>query len=273
MKNRTLTGIICILLATVSAFVLIPFLNKTSAKEIKVIRIKQPVHTGSIITEEALETVTVQLSSLPEGVITDSSEIIGKYALCDLFIGDYLITEKITNKNTSTSFVLLNLAPGEMAVTVEITSFADGFSGQLSNGDVVSLFVFDKSSKTVTQLPELQYVSVITTVNGSGNSKDSATTEDDSLPKTLMLKVNSEQAALLFGYSNSASVCCAFVCHADSHDAEKYLDRQNEYFLNKKLPTSNPPETNTHGEHSAAEPDIIENANRIISDTNMNIGD
>ena len=235
MKNRTVAGIICISLAVIAAFVLIPVINKNSVKEINVIRISKQIYAGSEITSDCIETVAVPASSLPDGAITDAAQIRGKYALCDMFAGDYIFPAKLTDKTSATSFALLNLEEGEMAVTVEITSFADGFSGQLTNGDVVSLFIYDKASKSVQQLPELMYVSVITTISGKGNSLDTAATDDESLPETLMLRVNARQAALLFGYSNSASVCCAFVCHAEGRDAEKYLRLQADYFTEQQI--------------------------------------
>ena len=231
MKNRTVIGIICILLSVVTAFVLIPVLTRSAEKEINVIRIKKTVKAGSEIGRDCFETVKIPASALPEGAVLKAEEVAGKYAACDLFAGDYLIPDKLTDITNATSFALLSLAEGELAVTVEITSFADGFSGQLQNGDVVRLFIYDRATKTVFSRPELEYVSVITTVTGKGNSLDSADENDDeALPESLMLRVNSEQAALLFGYSNSSSVCCAFVCHADGKDAAKYLSLQADYF-------------------------------------------
>lgn len=231
MKNRTVIGIICILLSVVTGFVLIPLLSRNAEKETEAIRIIKNVKAGSVITADCFETVKVPVSALPGGAVAKPEEAAGRFAACDLFAGDYVIPEKLTDATNATSFALLSLDDGELAVTVEITSFADGFSGQLRNGDIVQLFIYDRAAKTVFSPPELEYVSVITTVTGKGNSLDSAAeTEDEDLPESLMLRVNRRQAALLFGYSNSSSVCCAFVCHADGKEAARYLREQSDYF-------------------------------------------
>ena len=95
MKNRTVIGIICIILAVVMIFLISPIVNRISGNEVKAIRISKNITQGSEITSDDIETVKVKEDSLPDNVINNTSQIVGKYAAADLFIGDYFIADKL----------------------------------------------------------------------------------------------------------------------------------------------------------------------------------
>ena len=88
MKNRTVLGIVCILLSLAITFGLSPLINRLTDGEVTVIRLVRDVKQGNEITEEDLETVRVKKSTLPDGTITDANSLKDKYALSDLYAGD-----------------------------------------------------------------------------------------------------------------------------------------------------------------------------------------
>jgi pilus assembly protein CpaB len=232
MKNRTVIGLICIAAAAAAAFGLAPALAGNAAAETVAVRAVNRIPAGTLIEEDDVETVALGAQNLPAGLVTSTAAAVGRYATVDIVPGDLVLEEKLGDESASMTFALRTLRGGELAVTVRVTSFADGFSGQLRNGDVIQLYIFDRSTGQAFLPPELSYVSVITTVTGQGRCLDDAGEADESssLPETIMLRVNRTQASLLFGYASSASVCCAFVCHGDTAAASEYLSAQAAFF-------------------------------------------
>ena len=89
MKNRTVLGIVCILLALVLAFGIAPFVNKFSDSRSEVLRVKQSVTQGHRMTGGDIERVSVGNYNLPPDVLTNEDEVVGKYAAVGLTKGDY----------------------------------------------------------------------------------------------------------------------------------------------------------------------------------------
>ena len=76
MKNRTVLGILCLILALLLAFGLTPIMNKLSDGRVSVVRIKQDVSQGHKMTEDDIEIVSVGAVNLPSGVIKDKEAIL-----------------------------------------------------------------------------------------------------------------------------------------------------------------------------------------------------
>ena len=261
MKNRTVIGIICIAASLIIAFAVLPAVSGRMNGTVSVLRLRRDVPAGSILTRDDLEQISVGALNLPQDVISDLSRAVGKYAAGQLFAGDLLTGAKLRDRADGAADRLSRLEEGEMAVTVAISSFAAGFSGQLSNGDLVRIYV---SGREGTFSPEeLSCVRVITTVTGEAALRDSAGVSGQdgmSLPASIMFAVNPEQAAKLFEYSSSSSVCCAFLCHADDEKAEGYLAAQQEWFASRDRSE----ETGEGEERDNAASGVIEDAARII---------
>lgn len=233
MKNRTVIGIICIILAVVMIFLISPIVNRISGNEVKAIRISKNITQGSEITSDDIETVKVKEDSLPDNVINNTSQIVGKYAAADLFIGDYFIADKLTDEANTANDVFSSLDGSKVAVSFTIDSFAAGLSGKLYNGDIISIMVMDKSKGEVTIPPELKYVKVITTTTAGGIDKDTVVKNEDGsfeLPSTVTVLVNARQAKLLAKYETETTMQVALVYHGDSKTAQQFLDTQEKYF-------------------------------------------
>ena len=59
MKNRTIIGIICMVLAVVITFAVAPLVNRLTSDTTTVVRLKHDLGRGTKITEEQIETVKV----------------------------------------------------------------------------------------------------------------------------------------------------------------------------------------------------------------------
>lgn len=231
MKNRTAIGIVCIILAVAITFVISPMVNKASEKKTETVRFTTNITHGTKIKETDVEVVKISNSALPDKVVKNKTEIVGKYATADLFKGDIATENKITDNANTASDVMASLKGNKVAMSITINSFAGGLSGKLQNGDVVSICVTDKDNKT--EIPaELKYVKVITTTTSGGiDENDVVENEDGSfdLPTTITVLVSVEQARILANCEKNATMHIVLVYRGDDASAEKFLKAQDAY--------------------------------------------
>lgn len=232
MKNRTMIGIICMLLAVAVTFGVAPMVNRIMGDTTTVIRLSSDIRQGAQITAEQIESVEVKTDTLPLGVITQKIEVIGKYAVSSLYAGDYFTVSKLTDQANTAEDVFASLDGSKVAVSITIDTFAAGLSGKLQNGDVISIIVTNKDSGSVAIPAELKYIKVITTTTAGGIDKDSVVKNEDGsydLPSTVTVLASTEQAKLLAKYEESSAMQTALVYRGDSSTAQQFLDKQDEY--------------------------------------------
>lgn len=231
MKNRTAIGIVCIILAVAITFVVSPMVNKVSDKKTETVRFTTNVTHGTKIKETDVEVVRVSNFALPDKVVKNKTEIVGKYATADLFKGDIATESKVTDNANTASDVMASLKGNKVAMSITINSFAGGLSGKLQNGDIVSVCITDKDNET--EIPaELKYVKVITTTTSGGiDENDVVENEDGSfdLPTTITVLVSVEQAKILANCEKNATMHIVLVYRGDDASAEKFLKAQDAY--------------------------------------------
>ena len=266
MKNRTVIGIICIVVAVAITFLVAPLVTKLTTDTVPVPRLAEKVGQGKQISEENIEEVKYKKDSLPAAVITDKSAIVGKYATSDLYAGDYFTPEKIAGEANSASDVFASLDGTKVAVSVTIDTFAAGLSGKLQNGDIVSLIVINKDSGKASIPGELKYVKVITTTTAGGVEQDSVVKNEDGsyeIPSTVTLLVNTDQAKLLAKYEQNDTIQAALVYRGNAETAKQFLDKQEEYFKNKKEGEASDGSDAEDADKGGT--DIVKEANNIIN--------
>lgn len=96
LKNRTVVGVICILLSLLICFGLTPLFNQSVSQKAEIVRVVQPIQAGDEITESMVQTVEVGGYNLPEDVLRQKESAVGKYATADLAVGDYIIPSKLS---------------------------------------------------------------------------------------------------------------------------------------------------------------------------------
>ena len=270
MKNRTIIGIVCIVLALVVTFAVAPLVNKLSDSLADIVRLKSDIAQGHMIQECDIEVVTVGSTGLPTNIITKKEAVVGKFAACDLKANTDLLQTMISDKSDSADDVFHTLDGKKQAISITISSFAGGLSGKLENGDIVSLVIFEYETNEATIPGGLTYVKVITTTTAEGFDKDELTPNEDGtyeLPTTLTLLVNPTQAKMLVEYENRGVIHADLVYRGDSKTSQKFLDAQDLYFemLAEKEDeeTTEPDENKPSGGNN-----IIQDANDIIWGTN-----
>ncbi len=240
MKNRTIIGIICMVVAMAITFLVAPFLSRMANDTVTVCCVSEDLKQGVQITEAHISTVEAKAESIPKGAIKLKSEIIGKYAVSNLYAGDVFTDSKLTKEANTAADVFAVLDGKQVAISFTIDTFAAGLSGKLENGDIISILVTDKDSHATSIPSALKYVRVVTTTTAGGIDKETVQPNDDGsyeLPSTVTVLVTPEQANLIANYEENATMQAALVYRGDKETAQKFLDKQTEYL--KKGATTN----------------------------------
>lgn len=155
--NRTVIGIICIVLALGITFGIAPLVNRFTDRKVEVVQVKQNVERGHLITEDDVELVKVGALNLSDRTVKNKKYVVGKYAATNLYAGQIMIADLVAEKSNSADNVLSALDGTKVAISVNIASFAQGLSNKLQNGDIVSVIVYDKETNQSHVPPELRY--------------------------------------------------------------------------------------------------------------------
>ncbi len=175
-RNRTVIGVLCILLALIICFGVTPLFSRSASEKTEIVRVTKDIKEGDEITAEMVQTVEVGAYNLPQNLMTDKKEVVGKYATADLAAGDYILSNKLSAVPAAENAYLYNLDGKKQAISVTIKSFATGLSGKLESGDIVTVIVADYQGKGETAIPpELQYVEVISVTASSGYDANTVT--------------------------------------------------------------------------------------------------
>ena len=267
MKNRTIIGAVCLVLAIAVTFLVAPLVTRLTTDSTEVPRLTTDVRQGTQITEDMLETVSVKKDSVATGTITDSKEIIGKYATSALYAGDCLTEEKLAGEANSAEDIFASLDGSKVAVSFTIDSFAAGLSGKLQNGDIISLIVMNSDTGKVAIPAEFNYVRVITATTNGGVDQDEIIKNDDGtyeIPSTVTVLVNAAQAKLLTKYEDGYTVQVALVYRGDAETANQFLQVQDEYFENLEAEEAEVADETLDDDGEASGTDPVETANDII---------
>jgi pilus assembly protein CpaB len=211
LKNRIFLSVLCLVLAAVVSFLLLPRFYADKSATVTVLRAAEDIPAGTELTEQHLVSVEVGSYGLPEGVLNDKTQLIGKVAQTDIAKGDYLFSQKVGDylANELLDRIVKN---NQRLVTVSVPSVAAGLSSHLLAGDIVTVAVFmekasngQDSSPQVILYPELKGLEVYSVENARTQDtaemreqqKESQSGSSDPVPKTVTLIVTESQAEKL----------------------------------------------------------------------------
>ena len=228
-RNRTVIGVLCILLALIICFGVTPLFSRSASEKTEIVRVTKDIKEGDEITAEMVQTVEVGAYNLPQNLMTDKKEVVGKYATADLAAGDYILSNKLSDVPAAENAYLYNLDCKKQAISVTIKSFATGLSGKLESGDIVTVIVADYQGKGETAIPpELQYVEVISVTASSGYDANTGEVVDEKeLPSTVTLLVTTEQAKVLAELEQDSELHLALVYRGTPENAAKFIAAQD----------------------------------------------
>lgn len=232
-KNRMVVGVLCIVLSLLICFGLTPLFNKGISQKTEIVRVTKEIKVGEVITQDKVKTVEVGGYNLPENVIRTKANAVGTYALADLSIGDYILSTKVSKTPSAENSYLYHLDGSKQAISITIKSFANGLSGKLQSGDIVSVIAPDYKKQGATVIPpELKYVEVISVTASNGydaNTGEQETSKDEKeLPSTVTLLVTPEQGNLLASLESDGKTHLSLVYRGEESNVKKFLDIQSK---------------------------------------------
>ena len=232
-KNRAVIGVICIVLSLVICFGVTPLFNRAVSEKTEIVRVVREIRAGEEIRADQITTVEVGAYNLPEDVVRNTGTVAGKYAVADLFPGDSILASKISAEPAAENAYLYSLNGEKQAISVTVRSFADGLSGKLQSGDIVSVIAPDYKKQGVTVIPpELKYVEVIAVTADSGSDTNTGEQreegEDRELPNTVTLLATPEQSLVLAELEAEGEIHLSLVYRGEQEDAQEFLAAQEK---------------------------------------------
>ena len=228
-KNRTVLGIFCIAVSLIICFAITPLVNAGLSKKVTIVRFNKQVNEGEEITRNMLDVVEVGNHNLPENVIRNVADVEGKYLTTTVYAGDYILTDKISDEPAAENKYLYSLNGEKQAMSITINTFAEGLSGKLKSGDIVSVIAPDYLGSGETIIPvELKYVEVIAVTAKSGYDANTQEQEEEKeLPSTVTVLVRPEQSRLLARLEAEGEIHLSLVYRGDSQKAAQFIEAQD----------------------------------------------
>ena len=232
-KNRTVLGIFCIAVSLLICFAITPLVNAGLSKKVAIVRFNQMVQEGEQITKNMVDVVEVGNHNLPENVVRNLADVEGKYLTATVYAGDYILTDKISEEPSAENKDLYNLNGEKQAMSITINTFAEGLSGKLKSGDIVSVIAPDYLGSGETVIPaELKYVEVIAVTAKSGydaNTEEQRTEEEEKeLPSTVTILVRPEQSRLLARLEAEGEIHLSLVFRGEAEKASEFIEAQDQ---------------------------------------------
>lgn len=197
-----------------------------------VVRVTKNAASGEMITKDMLEEVEVGSFNLPPRICRRIEDVEGKYLTADIFVGDFVLPEKVSETPAAENSYLYNLNGEKQAISITIDRFAEGLSGKLMSGDVVSVIAPDYQRKGETIIPaQLKYVEVIAVTAKTGYDANTETgtqsaEEEKELPATVTLLATPEQSKLLAELESEGTLHLALVYRGTAEKVAEFIKEQ-----------------------------------------------
>ncbi len=212
LKNKIFIGAMCLLLAGVLAFVLLPRLYSAQASTVEIVTLKQNVDGGAVISGDILTTAEVGSYGLPANVVKDRSEVVGLVATETMYAGEYLWRDRFTTEEAYQKTLPESgaaLKDGSYLLTIGCRPRPPP-RGILRGGDVVDVYSSVSDNGTATAGEALTEVTVYSVLNSNlvplddldaklKATPDTDQSDYDFIPAYVVFIVNDRQAQTLIG--------------------------------------------------------------------------
>lgn len=193
LENKVIIGAVCVVIAAAIAFIGIPQLYKQKETTVMICRLQADVAAGTKIEPEMLKQVEVGGYGLPETVVKNPDELIGKYAKVSLTPDDYLYMSRFADYVADEKLDAA-ISAGKRLMAVTMSSNAASVANQLKTGDKVTVSYFADGTAYIPE--ELHGIEVYQVENEEArNVEDIQDDEDtDKIAATVTLIVTEQQA-------------------------------------------------------------------------------
>ncbi len=219
-RNKLFIGGLCLLLAGILAFGMLPRLYSAKSGTTEIVTLRQTVEYGTVITGDMLTVAEVGSYGLPDSVVKDKSEITGLVAGETIQAGEYLWRDSFIsqeNYENATAQTGYGLSEGTYLLTIALPSESSGLAGILRADDTVDVYGYTDESGSAVASVALTAVNVYKVLNSELVSLDDIDTElknnpeadpadYDLAPAYVVFTVNEQQAKVLIGLEKDKSL-------------------------------------------------------------------
>lgn len=211
-KSKTFIGIICLLLAAVIAFLLLPRFYAARSTVRSVVRVSKDVPAGTTLTADMLSTAEVGAYGLSEKTVANVGDAVGLVALDSLYAGEYLWSDRIVTAEdykAKLSEKTKGLTGSNCLVTIEFPTASAGIASVLRAGNIVDVYEHvegeDRSTLVSKCLSGLYVYDVLNqkleSLDELDRKRDEAVIEEDTdydfIPKYVVFLCSQTQAQTL----------------------------------------------------------------------------
>ena len=106
-----------------------------------------------------------------------TEDVVGTYAATDLYPGDYILPEKVSDVPLSSDLTLNEIPDGMVAISITTQTLATALSDKPQGGDIIRLYHYDDDNvlEPVADIPELRFVKVLSVSDSKGLDVDYTT--------------------------------------------------------------------------------------------------
>ena len=218
-KSKLLLGVLCLLLAAVVAFVLLPKLYASKAETVTAVKLASDVPSGTMLTEEMLSTAQVGAYGLPGSVVRSAEDAVGKVAVEPMYAGEFLTETRLVTEEEYNTLELSRtkgLESGNCLVTIKLPGASSGVASVLRSGNLVDVQEWVKGEdKAVTVKKVLSSMYIYDVLNGklqslSALDKQKAEAAEeadfDFEPKYIVFRCTDAQAQVLIRLEHEESL-------------------------------------------------------------------
>ncbi len=221
-------GCLCIILAILIGFVVVPNVSEFSATNIiDIVVLKEDVSKGTKITKDMLTTKSFKKDTLPDKYFENIDEVADKYANIDMLEDDIVTELKITDEataDTDTSY-LQDIARGHVALAVSFTNYQETVGSRVEQGDVVTIFGEDGAVD-----PDLIYVKVLAVQDEDTKNIVVEEGKEENTISLVTFDLNIAQAEKVTKLAKTSNVYLGLAAKGGTEVATKLLEDQNSHF-------------------------------------------
>lgn len=193
MKRITISALVAFILFIALTIIQSSILNQET--KVTVYQVQKDIYDGTKITEdnfnEYFATKAVQASLIPDGYITDSSLIIGKFVN-----RDYKARDVITVDGLNDSEALYNSnIEHPVKLSFQVGNLSDSVSGTIREGDYINIYGMKNGKNAdgevvllTNQIYTFKHIYIEKAYNSSGDIIDSADKDSEALMFTIIIE-------------------------------------------------------------------------------------
>lgn len=219
LSNKLFIAIACIVVAGIIAFIIVPSDKKADAEMVNVVKVNKTITENTKITDSMIKVESMSKGMVPDNVISDKRDVVGKYAKVNLYTVDFITPEKLSDIDTESS--LYALKSGERAVSVTPKTLARSVSGNLLIGDVVQLYGYDTETNEISEDSGKWYFEVLAIDNSKSENVSGLNSDESSdiVPSAITVKaISEEQVESIVRMENSTDIQIVFAGRGEVAD-------------------------------------------------------